>query len=144
LTRNTNQPKSKELASLGAEVVEYSLDDDQSVRKAVSGANVIFGNTDFWSVYTVEAEVKQAARILQAADELPDLEHFVQSAFPDAPKVSGGRFNSILHYNAKNEINKISAEKYPSLWAKTTCVWVGYYFDNWIKFNFSFGPQKVS
>jgi uncharacterized protein YbjT (DUF2867 family) len=144
LTRDSSKPVSKELAAMGAEVVEVSLDDDDSVRKAVSGANIIFANTDFWSVYTVEAEVAQATRILQAADELPNLEHFVQSSFPDAPKVSRGQFHGILHYNAKNAINSLSAKNHPKLWAKTTCVWVGYYFENWVKFNFPFGPQKVS
>jgi hypothetical protein len=28
------------------------------------------------------------------------------------------------------------------LWKKTICVWVGYYYANWVKFNIPFGPQK--
>ena len=129
---------------MGAEVVEISLDDDASVRNAVSGANIIFANTDFWSVYSVEAEVAQASKILKAASELPTLDLFVQSSFPNAQEISHGVLNGILHYNAKNEINELSKREHPHLWAKTTSVWVGYYFENWLKFNFPFGPQKVS
>lgn len=55
--RALTRDASKEFASLGAEVVEYSLDDDASVERAVSGANIVFANTDFWSVLTVEGDV---------------------------------------------------------------------------------------
>ena len=44
---------------------------------------------------------------------------------PDARKISSGKFNGVLHYNAKNEINAISAKEHPELWKKTTNVWVG-------------------
>jgi hypothetical protein len=160
LTRNTSSPPAVKLSGLGAEVVECSLDSDSSVNAAVQDANVIFANSDFWSVYTVEAEVIQGRRILAAAARLSNLRHFVQSSFPDAKKISNGKFNGVLHYNAKSEINAISAKDYPELWAKTTVVWVGYYYQNWLKvgalgvydhfmllmeiqFNFPFGPQKV-
>jgi hypothetical protein len=128
LTRNTSSPTAEKLSALGAEVVEYSLDSDSSVTAAVQGANIIFANSDFWSVYSVEGEVAQGRRILAAAAKLPELAHFVQSSFPDAKKVSNGKFNGVLHYNAKNEINAISANEYPELWKKTTSVWVGYYY----------------
>ena len=143
LTRNTSSPTASKLAALGAQVVECSLDSDSSVAAAVQDANIIFANSDFWSVYTVEAEVAQGRRILAAAAKLPNLTHFVQSSFPDAKKISDGKFNGVLHYNAKNEINAISANEYLGLWKKTTNVWVGYYYQNWLKFNFPFGPQKV-
>jgi NmrA-like family len=143
LTRNTSSPTASKLAALGAQVVECSLDSDSSVTAAVQDANIIFANSDFWSVYTVEAEVAQGRRILAAAAKLPNLTHFVQSSFPDAKKISNSKFNGVLHYNAKNEINTISANEYPDLWKKTTNVWVGYYYQNWLKFNFPFGPQKV-
>jgi len=143
LTRNTSSPTASKLAALGAQVVECSLDSDSSVATAVQDANIIFANSDFWSVYTVEAEVAQGRRILAAAAKLPNLTHFVQSSFPDAKKISNGKFNGVLHYNAKNEINAISANECPDLWEKTTNVWVGYYYQNWLKFNFPFGPQKV-
>jgi hypothetical protein len=128
LTRNTSSPTAEKLSALGAEVVECSLDSESSVTAAVQDANIIFANSDFWSVYTVEGEVAQARRILAAAAKLPNLTHFVQSSFPDAKKVSNGKFNGVLHYNAKNEINAISANEYPELWKKTTAVWVGYYY----------------
>jgi NmrA-like family len=133
LTRNYSSPTAAKLSALGAEVVECSLDSDSSVTAAVQDANIIFANSDFWSFYTVEGEVAQARRILAAAVKLPNLTHFVQSSFPDAKKVSNGRLNGVLHYNAKSEINAISAKEYPELWAKTTLVWVAYYYENWLK-----------
>jgi uncharacterized protein YbjT (DUF2867 family) len=82
LTRDVSKPIAKELASLGAEVVECSLDSDSDVIDAVSGAHAIFANSDFWSIYTVEAEVSQGRRILSAASKIPTLEFFIQSSFP--------------------------------------------------------------
>ena len=32
---------------------------------------------------------------------------------------------------------------YPGLWAKTTELWVAYYYQNWMKFGLLFGPQTV-
>ena len=103
LTRNPSSHAAAKLSVFGAEVVECSLDSDSSVTAAVQGANIVFANSDFWSVYTVEAEVAQARRILAAAAKLPDLSHFVQSSFPDARKVSNGKLNGVLHYNAKSD-----------------------------------------
>jgi NmrA-like family len=144
LTRDPSKPQAKELANLGVEVVECSLDSDESVSNAVSGAWAIFANSDFWSVFTVEAEVIQGRRMLAAASKLPNLEIFIQSSFPDARVVSNGKNQGVLHYNAKNEINAVSRTEYPSLWAKTTIIWVAYYYQNWLKFNYPFGPHKTT
>ena len=143
LTRKTSSPTAEKLSALGADVVECSLDSDFSVAAAVQDANIIFANSDFWSVYTLEAEVEQGRRILAAAAQLSNLSHLIQSSFPNAKKISHAKYNRVLHYNAKNEINAISAKEYPELWKKTTNVWVGYYYQSWLKFNLPFGPQKV-
>ncbi|KAK5045221.1 hypothetical protein LTR84_009554 [Exophiala bonariae] len=144
LTRDVTKPLALELAALGAEVVKCDLDSEQDVNSAVARAHAIYANTDFWSVYTVEGEVAQGRRILSAASTLPTLEVFIQSSFPNAVELSNGQFKNVLHYNAKNELNEISKTQFPTLWNKTICIWVGYYYSNWIKFNYPFGPQKDS
>lgn len=87
LTRDVTKPIPLELAALGAEVVKCDLESEQEVNSAVSGAHAIFANTDFWSVYTVEAEVAQGRRILSAASKVPSLQFFIQSSFPDAVEI---------------------------------------------------------
>lgn len=144
LTRNPSSPAAQKLASQGAEVVECSLDSDTDVRNAVKGAWAIFANSDFFSTFTVEAEAAQGRRIIDAASKEPGLEIFIQSCFPPLADYTKGTCPGLLHYAAKNEINRINREEYPAVWAKTTQVFVGYYDSNWIKFAVPFGPKKVA
>ena len=61
LTRDVNSPKARELAGLGAEVIEANLDDVDSVRRAFQGAYGAFCVTFFWAHFSPERELAQAA-----------------------------------------------------------------------------------
>ena len=94
-------------------------------------------------MYDPAVEVKQGIALARAAASVPELQHFIQSSFPNAKEISGGKYTKILHYNAKNDILEYVKRELLDLWAKTTVIWVGYYYDNWIKFQLPFGPIKV-
>lgn len=143
LTRNPSSPAAQKLAAQGAEVVECSLDSDTDVQNAVKGAWAIFANSDFFSTFTVEAEAAQGRRIIAAASQEPGLEIFIQSCFPPVLHYTNNTCTGLQHYLAKNEITRINREEYPALWAKTTQVFVGYYYSNWTKFAV-FGPRKAT
>lgn len=81
--------------------------------------------------------------INQIASELPHLEHYILSSLPDGRTLAGRQFQNILPYNAKALIRHDLAENYPSLWKKTTEVFVAFYFQNWVKYSMVLGPYKV-
>jgi uncharacterized protein YbjT (DUF2867 family) len=144
VTRDPSKPAAQSLAAQGAEVVAGDFNDEDSIRAAFKGAYAIYDNTDFWTTMSVEAEVKEGTMIARVASEVPTLKHFLFSGFVDARQLAGGKYQSILHYNAKTAIADHIKTSFPDLWAKTTVLWIGYYYQNWLKFQYPFGPVKVS
>ncbi len=143
LTRDTTKPAAQRLVSLGAEAVSADFDDEESLKKAFAGANAIFAITNFWDKFSLETEIRQGLLVGKVASELPDLEHFIFSSLADAKKLAGGVFKNVLPYNAKSAIRDGLTERYPSLWAKTTTLFISFYFQNWLKYAAAFGPEKV-
>lgn len=87
--------------------------------------------------------MSQAKTINQVASELPHLEHYILSSLPDGRTLAGGKFQNILPYNAKALIRNDLVENHPSLWEKTTEVFIAYYFQNWVKYSMVLGPYMV-
>lgn len=91
LTRRPDSARAKELAALGAEVVEADLDDVAGLRKAFDGAHGAFVVTNFWEPRTPEEERarpattkerEQAGNAARAGQEA-GVRHFVWSTLPD-------------------------------------------------------------
>jgi uncharacterized protein YbjT (DUF2867 family) len=60
VTRDTNSDKAKELAGLGAELVQADVDDPASVNKALEGAYGAYFVTFFWAHFSAEKEIAEA------------------------------------------------------------------------------------
>jgi hypothetical protein len=142
VTRDPSKPAAKALEALGASVVSGDFNDALSIRQAVSGAQMIFHNTDFWGVLSVDKEVAQGLTIAEAAADVKTLEHFVFSGLSDPEKLFNGKYKNNLPYNSKSRIEKGIREKFPGLWSKTTTLYLGLYHSNWLLPVFS--PIKVS
>lgn len=69
------------------------------------------------------------------------LEHYVWSTLPSARKTSSGRL-SVPHFDYKAEVDEIIRTQMPSLAAKTTFLFFGYYGTNMAFFPFC-KPMKV-
>ena len=67
LTRNVNSDKAKELASMGAEVVQADVDDVERLKQAFTGAYGAFCVTFFWEHFSPEKEGAQVKAMAQAA-----------------------------------------------------------------------------
>ena len=67
ITRKGNSDKAKELAKLGAEVVEADLDDAASLKRAFAGAYGAYCVTNFWEHFSAERELAQATHMAEAA-----------------------------------------------------------------------------
>ncbi|OXV05955.1 hypothetical protein Egran_06275, partial [Elaphomyces granulatus] len=142
VTRDPTSSKAQSLASLGAEVTKADLDDEPTLRTALEGANAVFALTDFYDKMTIESELSRGLRIAKIASELPDLEHFVLSSLPDARTLFGGKYQFNLPYNSKAYIKEGIEKGYPSLWGKTTALYISFYYQNWLKYPLVFGPMK--
>ncbi|PYH43922.1 putative NAD dependent epimerase/dehydratase [Aspergillus saccharolyticus JOP 1030-1] len=119
VTRNPASPKAQELQSRGVEIVPGDLNDPSSLEAAFQEANIIFGVTDFWTIfqdpasmekkapnqelteYCFEVEVQQGKNLVEAAARIPTLERLVFSSMASASKSSQGAFPRIYHMDSK-------------------------------------------
>ncbi|KAL2826720.1 putative NAD dependent epimerase/dehydratase [Aspergillus cavernicola] len=119
VTRNSSSNKAKEWAEKGVEIVTGDLNDPKSLETAFENANVIFGVTDFWTIfqdpesgskkkpdqditeYCFEVEVQQGKNMADVASRVPTLERFVFSSMASASKWSNGKFNQLYHMDSK-------------------------------------------
>ncbi len=144
ITRNANSDKAKELANLGAEVVEADVEDKASLVNAFKGAYGAYCVTFFWEHFSPEKENLHARNMAEAASEA-GVKHVIWSTLEDSRKfipliddrmpTLQGKYK-VPHFDAKGESN-IYFEKsgIPYTLLKTS-----FYWENFIYFGL--GPQK--
>jgi hypothetical protein len=155
ITRDPSKESSKKWASQGVETVAGDLDNLESLKKAFSGANVVFGSTDFWqhlqdpnthqlaaeqkrtpNEVAYDREVAQGKVIVDAAAaNIATLDRFVLSTLSEARKWSNGTILWNKHFDAKAEAVNYLKATYPELWAKTSLLQLGYFASNWKSFS---------
>jgi len=100
-------------------MVQADFDDLNSLVAAFQGANVIFGVTDFWTIfndaesqkkkkpdqditqYCFEVELQQAKNLADSAAQIPTLDRYVFSSMANATKWSHGKFQRLYHMDSK-------------------------------------------
>ncbi|CAI6337343.1 unnamed protein product [Periconia digitata] len=162
LTRDPKKPSSAVWKDKGVELVAGDLNSVSSLTKAFSGANVVFGTTDFWGLMqdgsvhqeaktrgitpnevAYEREVQHAKNIVDAAvANIDTLDRFVLSTLNDSKYWSKGLITFNLHFDAKWVAVEYLKEKYPELWEKTSLLQLGFYASNW-KTNGTSLPTKT-
>ncbi len=144
ITRDVNSEKAKELARLGAEVVEGDLDDEDSMKKAFAGAYGAYCVTFYWAHYSPEKELAQAGNMARAA-RAADVAHVIWSTLEDTRKwvpLSDNRMPTLMgkykvpHFDAKGEANEI----FTKLGLPVTFLLTSFYWDNLIYFGMN--PKK--
>lgn len=101
-TRDPSSDKARALHALDAgrvTLVQGSVDDEAALVAALSGADAVFCNTDFFSSLSVRTEYEQGVRVLERAREA-GVQHFVYSSLDNAAGLSGGQ-TPVPHYDAK-------------------------------------------
>lgn len=144
ITRNAGSDKAKELAKLGAEVVEADVDDKVSLIKAFNGAYGAYCVTFFWEHFSPEKENQTAKNMAEAAAEA-GVQHVIWSTLEDTRKwipleddrmpTLHGKYK-VPHFDAKGESN-VYFEKSGIPY---TLLNTSFYWDNFIYFGL--GPQK--
>lgn len=144
LTRDVRSDKAMELAKLGAEVVQADVDDEESLRRAFTGAYGAYCVTFFWAHFSPEKEVAEAAAMARAAKRA-GVEHVIWSTLEDTRRwvpVSDHRMPTLMgkykvpHFDAKGEANYL----FTGLGVPTTFLLTSFYWDNLIAFGM--GPRK--
>lgn len=142
LTRDLNSSKARELAALGAEVVQADVDDPASLERAFSGAYGAFCVTFFWDHFSPEKELAQAAGMAAAARSA-GLQHVIWSTLEDTRRwvpLADGRMPTLMgkykvpHFDAKGECDAF----FLSSGVPATCLLTSFYWDNFI--HFGMGP----
>ena len=144
ITRDASSDKAKELAKLGAEVVEASVDDLESLKKAFAGAYGAYCVTFFWEHFSPEKELQHIRTMATAAKDA-GVKHVVWSTLEDTRKwvpLDDDRMPTLMekykvpHFDAKGEGDAIFTE----LGVPTTFLLTSFYWDNFIYFGM--GPKK--
>ena len=142
LTRNVNSDKARELADLGAEVVEADLDDADSVKKAFAGAYGAFCVTFYWAHMSPDTEGAQARTMAEAA-KAAGLKHVIWSTLEDTRNwipLSDNRMPTLMdkykvpHFDSKGQVDFVFDE----MGVPTTFMQVAFYWENFIHS----GPKK--
>ncbi len=149
ITRNKDSDKAKQLAKLGAEVVEADLDNEQSLDKAFQGAYGAFCITNFWEHYSPEKEAAQARAMARAAKRA-GLRHVIWSTLEDTRKwvpLDDDRMPTLMekykvpHFDGKGAADRFFTDE----GVPTTFLLTSFYWDNMIHFgmNPKPGPDGV-
>jgi uncharacterized protein YbjT (DUF2867 family) len=135
VTRNAGSAKARALAERGAEVVEATLDDEESLRKAFDGAHGAFVVTNFWESMSADVELAQAATAARAA-KAAGVAHVVWSTLEDTREVipASDRRAPVLqdrytvpHFDAKAEADAFFRDAgVPTTYLRSTFYWEGF------------------
>jgi uncharacterized protein YbjT (DUF2867 family) len=144
LTRDVKSEKAKELAKLGAEVVQADVDDVESLKKAFKDAYGAYCVTFFWAHFSPEKEFAEAKSMAEAAKHA-GLRHVIWSTLEDTRKwvpLSDNRMPTLMgkykvpHFDGKGQADQLFRE----LGLPTTFLLTSFYWDNMIYFGM--GPKK--
>jgi len=144
LTRNPDSDKARELAELGAEVVQADLDDEASLHAAFGDAYGAYCVTNFWEHFSPDKELDQA-RNLAAAARAAGLQHVIWSTLEDTRgwvPLEDDRMPTLMerykvpHYDAKGEANQFFTDAA----VPATFLLTSFYWDNLI--HFGMGPKR--
>lgn len=97
MTRRPHSDEARALSNLGVQIVEGDLDDEESLRKAVTGAWGVYAVQNTWEA-GVEGEEKQGHRLARVA-HAAGVEHYVYASVGSAHRKTG-----IPHFDNKSRI----------------------------------------
>ncbi|KAJ8103357.1 hypothetical protein POJ06DRAFT_67721 [Lipomyces tetrasporus] len=161
VTRNPESDNAKGWAAKGVEIVKGDLDDVASLKRAFVGADIIFGVTDFWTIfkdpesnkkkkpgqelveYCYEVELQQGKNIADAAATVPNLFRYIFSSMANANTSSGGKYTKLYHMDSKAEA-VVYAQNLSALSGKFSQVQAPIYFQLPWQWGLPTTPKKTA
>lgn len=144
----------------GVEMIKGDLDDVASLSEAFVGADIIFGVTDFWTIfkdpeshqkkkpgqslveYCHDVELQQGKNIADAAATVPGLSRYIFSSMAHAKNSSNSKFTELYHMDSKADA-AIYAQSIPALAGKFSQVQAPIYFQLPWEWGLPTTPKKV-
>jgi hypothetical protein len=141
-------------------MVQGDLDDLASMKRAFAGADVIFGVSDFWTIWKVSdlernsmpemkflewvgaREEQQGKNLADAAASVPGLGRYVFSSMANATAASNGKYDKLFHMDSKARAVDY-AKSLPGLKGKFSQIQAPIYFDILWKWGLPTTPTKV-
>jgi hypothetical protein len=160
ITRNISSSASQSWASRGVEMVQADVNHTSSLLSAFRGASVIFGVTDFWTIfkdpssqtlkkpgqditeYCFEVELQQGKNLADAAAQIGTLEKYIFSSMASATKWSKGIFTTLYHMDSKAQAVEY-AKTLPSLKGKFSEIQAPVYYNLLWQWGLPTTPSKV-
>lgn len=160
VSRDPSSPNAAAWTAKGVEMVKADNDDVESLKRAFAGANVVFGVTDFWTIfqnpqsqkkkrpdqelvqYCYEVELQQAKNLADAAASVTVLDRFIFSSMADATKWSKGKFSRLYHMDSKAQ-GVYYMQSLPGLKEKFSQVQAPIYFQLPWQWGLPTTPKKV-
>ena len=87
------------------EWVKADFNDTESLQKSFEGAHTVFGVTDYWQVFSADAEAQQGKNIADAA-KAAGVKHLIWSAQYSAKKLTDGKYPVASHLDGKYEVSE--------------------------------------
>lgn len=151
VTRNPDQPSSQALAARGVQIYQGDVNDTETIKLVIQGADVVFGNTVFsdaplnpqspdWNrlkpgqnvrEMSYDLELQQGKNIVDAVATVGGLERFIWSSLSNATKWSKGEYKGVYHFDSKANVVEYMMENHPKLAEKTSILQMGLFMTNW-------------
>ncbi|KAL4779774.1 nmrA family transcriptional regulator [Aspergillus varians] len=136
VTRDPLKPAAIDLSQLGAELIKADLDDQDSLRTALHGADVVFLVTNFMETMDHARETRQGMNVADICKEI-GVKHLIWSSLPHIQKLTNGKYTAAVHFDGKAKVD----EHIRSLGIPHTFIYIGTY----IKFLFeSLAPLSTT
>jgi uncharacterized protein YbjT (DUF2867 family) len=132
LTRDPGSARARALAATGAELVQGSLEEPDSLRRALQGCQAVFGVTNYWEQFDQELAL---GRNLIDAVAVSGVDRFVLSTLPSAHALSLGELE-VPHFEMKAMLEE-KARRLAGI--ATSFVHVAFYYENFLGW---FAPRE--
>ncbi|KAL4923169.1 NmrA/HSCARG family protein [Aspergillus undulatus] len=105
VTRDPSKPAAVALIELGAELIKADLDDRDSLRVALKGADAVFAVTNFGEGLDHVRETQQGVNVADACKET-GVKHLIWSSLPYVSKVTSGKYPAVVHFDSKAKVDE--------------------------------------
>lgn len=140
--------------------MQADLDDQESLERAFEGSKIIFGVTDFWTIfqdptsmakkrpgqniteYCFQVEFQQGKNLVNAAAAIKQLDLLVFSSMAMASKWSNKKFSRIYHMDSKALVADY-AQSLPALENKFSQIQAPIYYNLFWQWGLPTTPKKV-
>ncbi|KAH8930576.1 NAD(P)-binding protein [Atractiella rhizophila] len=133
-SRDTTKEASVKWVEKGVDMRQVNLvvGNEEAIRKALEGSEIVFLVTNFWEHMSYEKETQEGKMMVTLAFELPTLKFVIWSGLPNYNKITNGKYTHVYHFDGKEEVSVFLAEKSAASEIPYAVVQAGWYMNTFI------------